>query len=229
MKRSGQLRRISITRREEIGPGRERPFLSLYRLGVVNVYRDGTRSAEYGWDAVLRRDLDAVVLVLVSGASGAERVCLRSCVRPPLALRGEARLPIAEPRPSGWLWELPAGLLESEDRGITGIRARAAAEALEETGLRIPAESFAPLGAPLLMSSGVIPERLHFLEARVERERDEEPRGDGSPAEERAEVIWVDLAEALEMCRSGEIEDLKTELGLRRLVELAGAEPSKER
>jgi len=49
------------------------------------------------------------------------------------------------------------------------------------------------------------------------------PGGDGSPFEERARLEWVSLDEALARCASGEIRDMKTEVGLRRLREIKGS------
>jgi hypothetical protein len=46
------------------------------------------------------------------------------------------------------------------------------------------------------------------------------PGGDGSPFEEGARLEWVSLDEALARCASGEIRDMKTEVGLRRLREI---------
>jgi ADP-ribose pyrophosphatase len=43
------------------------------------------------------------------------------------------------------------------------------------------------------------------------------PLGDGSPFEEGARLRWLDLDLALAACVAGEIEDMKTELILRRL------------
>ena len=43
------------------------------------------------------------------------------------------------------------------------------------------------------------------------------PAGDGSPMEEGARVVWQDLDEAITACGRGEIEDMKSELALRRL------------
>jgi ADP-ribose pyrophosphatase len=45
------------------------------------------------------------------------------------------------------------------------------------------------------------------------------PQGDGSPFEEGAQLEWVVLDEALARCADGRIQDLKTEVGLRRLRE----------
>ena len=50
--------------------------------------------------------------------------------------------------------------------------------------------------------------------------RIETPTTDGSPFEEGARLEWVSLDEALARCARGEIRDMKTEIGLRRLREL---------
>jgi ADP-ribose pyrophosphatase len=70
-----------------------------------------------------------------------------------------------------------------------------------------------------------------FWLCAVQVEPDVEPaealEGDGSPMEEGARVFWVELEAAIEMCFSGEIEDAKSELALRRLRdELAARESS---
>ena len=230
MKPAGHVTRVDVVRRTDAAPLSDRAFLSLHRLELENVYPDGAVSRRYAYDVVLRRYLDAVVLLLTSGGDRGPRVCLRSCIRPPLLLRSAAVIPIAEPARPPCLWELPAGLIEGGDLGVAGIRARAAAEAFEEVGVRIPADRFAVLPGAPFVSPGVIPERIYFARAAVERPEDAAlPAGDGSPVEERAEIAWVMLDEALAMCDRGEIEDMKTELGLRRLCALARAseEPSR--
>jgi ADP-ribose pyrophosphatase len=224
VKPAGHVARVDVVRRIDAAPLPGRAFLSLHRLELVNVYPDGAVSRTYPYDAVLRRYLDAVALLLTTGAGAATRVCLRSCIRPPLVLRSSAVVPFEEPARPPCLWELPAGLIEGGDVGAEGIRARAAAEAFEEVGARIPQERFAILAGAPFVSPGVIPERIFFARAEVERPEDASPpAGDGSPVEERAEIVWVMLDEALAMCDRGEIEDMKTELGLRRLGALGRA------
>jgi ADP-ribose pyrophosphatase len=48
---------------------------------------------------------------------------------------------------------------------------------------------------------------------------------DGSVLEQLGAVIDVSLRDALAACRNGEIEDAKTEIGLRRLAEILGQRP----
>ncbi|MCA9650360.1 MAG: NUDIX hydrolase, partial [Myxococcales bacterium] len=45
------------------------------------------------------------------------------------------------------------------------------------------------------------------------------PQGDGSPMEEGATTRWMALDDAIAACVSGEVEDAKSELVLRRLRE----------
>jgi len=202
-----------------VAPQGESTFLTLHRLRARNTFTDGTEGTEFDWDAVLRDQIDAVVLLLVGEVDGRECVCLRSCVRPPLLLREGLALPVPDERRLDFLWELPAGLLEAGDEGMDGIRRRAAAEALEETGLAVVPDAFEILPGSPFLSPGVIPERIHFLAARVhDPARAAEPRGDGSPAEERAALWWLPIDDGLAMCERGEIDDMKTELGLRRLA-----------
>jgi ADP-ribose pyrophosphatase len=217
--RPGHVRKVSITGRHDVAPRGAGTFLSLHRLDVSSTFTDGTSSAEFTWDAVLREQIDAVVLLLVGEVDGRESVCLRSCVRPPLKLRDELRLAVPDPRRLDYLWELPAGLLELGDRGDRGIRQRAAAETMEETGYSIAADEFRVLPGSPFVSPGVIPERVHFATARVaDPAAGVDPPGDGSPAEERARLWWLPIDEGLALCERGEIDDMKTELGLRRLA-----------
>ncbi len=219
MKIPGRVRRVEITGRAEAEPGDQNTFLSLHRLRVVNVYDDASKSPEYTYDGVLRKWLDAVVLLLTAEVDGKLSVCLRSCIRPPVLLRKGCRLPVPDEGTFDTLWELPAGLIEDSDRGASGIVQRAATEALEETGYELAAEDFELLPGAPFVSPGVIPERLHFVRACV-RDISERttPQGDGSPAEDGGGIWWLDLDEGLHRCERGEIIDVKTELGLRRLV-----------
>ncbi|MCA1829348.1 MAG: NUDIX domain-containing protein [Myxococcales bacterium] len=106
-----------------------------------------------------------------------------------------------------------AGILEPSDE----LTARARAEAMEEAGLRI--ERVELLGPPLFPSPGMCAELFHFVAAEVADQVPVTPAGDGSPFEEGARLEWVALDDALRRCAIGEIQDMKTEIGLRRLAE----------
>ncbi len=194
-------------------------FLRVRRLVLRNRYPDGTTSASYRYDLVERESIDAVVLVLYAEADAGPLVCVRSSIRPPLRFREGYRLPF----PGGGvpvIWELPAGLVEAGEHGLDGLRACAARETLEETGLDVSPGSFEPLGPAVYLTPGVLAEQVHFLRARVDPGSRGEPTMDGSPVEENAVVRFVPLDEALAACADGRIADSKTELGLRRLAAL---------
>lgn len=225
MKDRRRVSSVELVRREDAEQRFPRPYLSLHRVTMKNRYTDGSEGPEYPYDAVLRKYLDAVVLVLTAEVDGVECVCLRRCIRPPLLLRSEIDLPVPDPAPIHSLWELPAGLVEDGDRGEEGLRRRASAEALEETGYRIEPGRFQLMRCAPFLSPGTIPEKIWFVVARVvDPSSSVEPGGDGSQVEEGAAIRWTPVDEALVMCDRCEIEDAKTELGIRRLASFPGWE-----
>ncbi|MBN2714396.1 MAG: NUDIX hydrolase [Deltaproteobacteria bacterium] len=213
------IEKVVVISQQKTGEASQNPYLSIYRLTLQNTYADGTTSALYPYDAVLRKWLDAVVIILTARIDGQLHICLRSAIRPPLLLRNQCPIPFAEPSPSGVIWELPAGLLEAKDVGEAGILRRACIEIEEETGYVVPMEKISRMrGAPLL-TPGTMPERLWYTVAEVTDISDRsDPRGDGSPVEENATIQWVSLERAVGLCEDGAIEDLKTELGIRRMA-----------
>lgn len=201
----------------------DRGFLVMRRLTLRNVWEDGHASAAYRYDLVEREALDAVAIVLFATGGGGPRICLRTALRPPLAFRNEHAIPIPEPPEAGAVqWEVPAGLVEPDERGEDGLRACASRETQEEVALEVPPEAFAPLGPSVCISPGVLAEKLHYWAAEVDPSKRGVPAGDGSPTEERARVRFVPLADALAACRDGRIADLKTEAAVRRLAERLG-------
>jgi ADP-ribose pyrophosphatase len=202
-------------------------FLRLRRLRVRVAHSDGSRSKEGVYDFVERPiGLDAVVVALYhTGEGGRVDVLLRRAVRVPISF-GRPDTPTVVPgrvQPPVFISEVVAGLIERGEESEPAIRRRAAAEALEEAGVTLPPEALEPLGGPAYATPGMCAERLFFVAGEV---RDPAaavlPGGDGSPFEEGAEILWLPLAEALARCRSGVIEDCKTELALRRLAERLG-------
>jgi ADP-ribose pyrophosphatase len=136
---------------------------------------------------------------------------LRSALRPPAAHRAE------EPKHDGVLWELPAGLIEPGEQPA----ACAARELFEELGFVASPDAMRPLGPWTFPAPGVIGERLLYFAVEVHPSAREKPAGDGSPLEDAAVIVAVPLEEALHHCATGAILDQKTELGLRRLAEIA--------
>jgi ADP-ribose pyrophosphatase len=197
-------------------------FLRVRRYRARNRRADGSASPEYPIDVIERPTLDAVAAVLWARGPDGPEVLLRRQLRPAAYFRrGQDK---ALPEPEYLLFEeLVAGVLEPGEHGLDALRRRAAAETREEAGLEVPAERFAPLGAGFFMLPGIASEKIHLLEAEVPRgdRREAWPapdEGDGSPLEEGAELRWVPLAEAVEACLRGAIEDAKTEIALHRLA-----------
>lgn len=186
-------------------------FLSLRRLRMRNRRADGSRSALYVCDFVVRPyGLDAVVVVVWHRrADGGISVLVRDGLRPALWFGREP--------PRKMLTELVAGIIEAEDLGEAGMRARAAAEVHEEAGFVVDAAAVELLGAGSFPSAGSMPEKFHYVAVEVDPSTQQALAGDGSPMEEGAVTRWLDLEEAIAACMRGELEDTKTELGLRRL------------
>ncbi len=191
--------------REHPSPGAG--FLTFRRYDVVTEL-DGKSSATVTYDLVERKYPDAVVVVPHYIHNGRRHVLLRSCVRPPIALRGGLE---------GNLWELPAGLIEGgEDPQQAGAR-----ELLEEIGAKVTPSALVPLGPMTLPAAGVLAERNHFFQIVVDPASLVTPEGDQSPLEENGMVLRIALDDALAAMRRGDLPDAKTEIGLRRIAELA--------
>jgi ADP-ribose pyrophosphatase len=114
----------------------------------------------------------------------------------------------------GWLWELPAGVLDPGEEPATC----AARELQEETGLT--AEEIRPLGA-VFTTPGFCDERIHLFLARGLREAAHAHGAD----EVIAEIRRLPVRDALGMVRRGEIVDGKTIAGLYLAAAALGVAP----
>jgi ADP-ribose pyrophosphatase len=210
---------LSIVREHTDPP--PRPFLTLRRLELSARFPDGTTSESFYYDVVARKALDAVVIAPhFRDENGDRRVLLRSAVRPPLAFRPREVWPVPEKDTLGELWELPAGLVEEHERSESGLRACAARELFEETGAERRPEDMLPLGPSVFPAPGIMGERHFFFHVEIDPLTVVPPTEDGSVLERHAVLAAPTLAFALALARAGQIEDSKTELGLRRLLEL---------
>jgi ADP-ribose pyrophosphatase len=194
-------------------------FLAIRRLKLRNRRADGSLSAPYTNDAVIRPyGQDAVVVAIFTRADGVVKVLVRSGLRPTIALGRDANsAPLPEPLPSLFITELVAGILEVGDRGEAGLARRAAAETLEEAGFVVDPASVIVLGAGAFASPGSLFEKEYFAAVEVDPTSQLELSGDGSAMEEGASTRWLAIDAAIDACVRGEICDLKTEVGLRRL------------
>ncbi len=193
-------------------------FLHLKRLVCRNHRGDGSTSRDYRVDVVDRPIPDAVaVLIWRRGSQGIE-VLTRKTLRPAAHFRAGMKLPVPDPRAYLLLEELVAGVLEPDDRGEPGLRRRAAEETLEEAGYRVSPEEVTLLGGSFFLAPGILSEKIHPTAVDVTGRAQETPRGDGSPLEEGATLHWWPIDALLEACRSGEVEDAKTEISVGRFL-----------
>ncbi|HTM46623.1 MAG TPA: NUDIX hydrolase [Polyangiaceae bacterium] len=192
-------------------------FLWVVRRKLRVRHADGRTSSTFVYDEVARASLDAVVLVPHFFSQGERFVYLRSALRPPMAFRRHYLDNVGKAQ---GLWELPAGMIEPSEESEAGVLRCAARELHEELGFQVGLDQLRALGPSTFPSPGVLAERHFFFSVEVEPSEQQEPALDGSALEEAGVVIAVSLRQALDWCRNGEIEDAKTELGLRRLSEV---------
>ncbi len=207
---------LVVTSDQRFGGG---GFLEVRRIHLKNRRADGSLSKSYISDSIARAiGQDAVVVAVYARREHHIDVLLRDGLRPALWFgRDPAAAPLPESPPSLYLTELVAGVIESGDAGEAGLRARAAAEVEEEAGFVVAPEAIALLGAGMYASPGAMVEKFYFAAVEVDPAAQHPLSGDGSPMEEGARTRWMLLEDALDACVRGDLVDLKTELGLRRL------------
>jgi ADP-ribose pyrophosphatase len=203
---------------EDLSPQHPEGFLKLVRRRLRVRHPDGSTSAPFVYDEVARKACDAVVIAAHFQQAGEPWIYLRSSLRPPVRFRDAARSPLGREE-TGLLWELPAGLIEPGEQNAQGVVQAGRRELEEELGFAARESDFEALGPSTLSCAGVMGERHFFVSVPVIPATRAEPSLDGSALEQGGRVISLPLRRALELCRSGEIEDAKTELGLRRLAE----------
>jgi ADP-ribose pyrophosphatase len=202
-------------------------FLRVSRFRLRNVWEDGTRSREYSCDVVSRRWIDAVAVVLWHREGDRVLVHLRRATRATVWLRRTKQAELVRPdaRAYDTIVELVAGVLEADDRGPDGVRRRGAIEAKEEAGFDVDPARAVELGDGFFPSPGVSDEKVWLIAAEVVPGSASRALGDGSVMEEGSSTIVLELGDAIARCRSGEIPDAKTEIGLRRLADHLGFIP----
>lgn len=208
--------RLVVDSDELVGEG---GFLKIRRLRMRNRRTDGSHSEPYCCDFVVRpMGVDAVVVAIYSRDSGNVRVLVRDGLRPALRFgRDPDNVPVPDDKEYLFLTELVAGIVEGHDRGLEGIRRRSAEETLEEAGFTVSPDAVEILGTPMFASPGAMAEKYWLVAVEVDPATQQPLEGDGSPMEEAATTRWIGLDAAIAACVAGDIEDAKTELGLRRL------------
>lgn len=192
-------------------------YLRIKRRKMRARYADGSTSEEFKYDVVERWNQDAVAILLHFVRDGERHVILRSAIRPPLALRESLIGAHADGVTRGELWEIPAGLVEKDERSEDGLKLCCVRETEEEVALTIRKEDVRPLGAAFFPSAGIVGECVFLFEAEVDASKRGEPKGDGA-LEKNARVIEVSIAQALDWCDRGLLPDSKTELAIRRFA-----------
>lgn len=206
---------------EDLSPKGASGFLRLRRRRFRAHYPDGSASEPFEYDDVDRRAIDAAVMLAhYEDARGTPYVYLRSCVRPPLAMRDKARSPLRDEHDHGGIWELPAGLVEPGEQTPEGVVTTAQRELLEELGFEVQTSQLLPLGPSVFPAPSMCSERHFYFHVAVDPNQRRAPELDGSPLERFGEVIDVPLSDALAWCASGAIEDSKTEIALRRFADI---------
>jgi len=193
-------------------------FLQVRRLRCRNRRTDGSSSPIYRVDVIDRPRLDAVAVVIHRQGERGMEILTRTNLRPAAYFRTGKPMTVPDGRSHLRVEEIVAGLLEPTDQGEAGLKRRAAEEALEEAGLSVAPEEVRLLGAPFFVVPGILSEKIFLAAVDATGRAQGEPKGDGSPLEEGGALRWRPVEEALEACRSGEIQDAKTEMGICRLL-----------
>jgi ADP-ribose pyrophosphatase len=220
-----QLKDIEVVEEETGEPAP--PFVQLRRLQLRHRYNDDMYSQTYTFDVIEGRFADAVAIVLYH-IDGEKKVWvgLRRGVRPSIYLRkNNPAKAFLDAGPRLTYLELVAGGIEYEDLDSIGINGRAALEVKEEAGYEVKAKELISLGGGSFICPGFGMEKIHYRAVKVDPREGVEAEGDGHPLEEVGDFEFHELSQAISWCRSGEIEDAKTEIGLYRLANYLGYHP----
>jgi ADP-ribose pyrophosphatase len=72
------------------------------------------------------------------------------------------------------------------------------------------------------VAPGIVSEKMFPCAVEVTGKPQSRPEGDGSPLEEGSTMRWREIGELIRACRSGEIQDARTEIGATRLLAMLG-------
>lgn len=196
-------------------------FLRLRRLRCKNRHADGSSSQIYRVDVVDRPSLDAVAVLVYRRAAAGLEALTRQQLRPAAHFRKGRAPKGAHEQDHLFVEEIVAGVLEPGDLDEAAMRRRAAEEVREEAGFELPPSTLEPLGAPFFLAPGILSEKVYLYAADVTGLTQGPLHGDGTPLEEGACCQWRSMQSLLEACRSGELQDAKTELAVSRFLSSA--------
>jgi len=161
-------------------------YLRVRRLDLRARWTNQSEPSEpFKYAVVERWNPDAVAVLPPFEQDGVRHVVMRTCVRPPVAMRKEKYVEGATPLPhaatKGVLWEIVAGLVEKDERTAEGLVRCAVRETEEEIGVAVDPATVRPLGGPIFPTAGVVGELIYFFECEVDLAKRRDPGGDGSP------------------------------------------------
>jgi len=194
----------------------ENGFFTHHAYLLQNEYEDGILSRPYRNEFFDRKGLDCVAVLPYRISREGTEVGILRAFRPAVYFRSEKEKPLPE-RNYTWIYECVAGSLEPGDIGEEAVRNRVAMELDEETGFCIPPEEFISLGGGIFPSHGQSTEKIFIFAANVTGVKKGTASGDGSVNESLNTIEFHEINEILSMCRGGQIEDPKIEIGVTRL------------
>jgi len=214
-----ELEKIEVSEPTELTADIPNAFARLWRYRLQHIYTNNRISKEYNFDFVVTKFCDAVVVVpYYRDRDGKIIVVLRRGTRPAVYLR-HLHTKTTEPVCQPVFCELVAGGVEESDyKESEGIRNRAAKELFEEAGFSVPASQLVRLGSAAFTAPSFAIEKLHFFCVEVDLANRRTDIAADDPHEEVGELEFREIADALVMCRTGEIADQKTEVALFRFA-----------
>ena len=183
--------------------GLESTFASIKKIEVKAHYQNDEISEPFVVSLVDRKLFDGVAILAYTIENNNPMIYLRSCVRPAAMLRSYEDSQLPEGQDVGNFYELPAGLIEEQEKGIDGIFSAASRELWEEVGIKVEPKKFKNLGTRIFPMSGLCAERIFFVLADVTGLPLDEPPGDGWYLEKYPSIQKISLIEAIKLSRQG--------------------------
>lgn len=222
-----ELEEIEVLSSTELIGDIPNAFMKLWRYRLRHIYKENRVSQEYNFDLLVTKFCDAVIVVpYCRHKDGTIMVALRYGTRPATYLRSR-HTKINEGIHAAVFCELVAGGVEDSDyTEVDGIRNRAAKEVFEEAGFSVHPSQLVRLGTAAFTAPGFAIEKLHFFCVEVDPTDQRANSTADDVHEEVGELEFRELSDALTMCRTGKIEDQKTEVALFRFASLIGLIPA---